>query len=553
MRITDNIDLFYPDGEAKQKAAVRRRSVRESGAGFTEDLQLDNIKRLITLTGSERFMALAQELSCDIETIEYRLDCLEDFLNNPDLAQTFRKIISELSGRRPDMDEEADDNIDSFYDIKDKMDELSFFLGSIEEINKIYKRIGLSVKSAAMKGLFQFFGSLDQKEEFITISRSLSELNETFSKTIRSVKIGINFTTEMIPDSAGLLEVSYDKIYPKGNILERMVFKTFAGKEQFSGEEHLNSITHKTPVDIDTALFRELSDYTRDYAKRIAAALRSYRVSFFTDISELEQQLDYYEGAAAFIKSVQARGLPMCRPKILPKESRSMKLCGAFDLNFYKQLVAEDAAAVLADRIVTNDIELCDKAGFYMVTGANNGGKTTFARAVGLCQVMAQVGMYVPAEYAEIAVCDNIFTHFPRDEQVGIDTSRFTTEIKDLKAIVCGMTKYSMVILNESLQSTTPEECLKIAEIHMEIMAAAGVRGLYVTHLTGLYRTLEEINAKDYPTKIGSLVSAAGEDEKRLYKIIQQPPSGESLAFSIYRQFGATFEDIRNGDEDEQA
>lgn len=162
MRITDNIDLFYPDGEAKQKAAVRRRSVRESGAGFTEDLQLDNIKRLITLTGSERFMALAQELSCDIETIEYRLDCLEDFLNNPDLAQTFRKIISELSGRRPDMDEEADDNIDSFYDIKDKMDELSFFLGSIEEINKIYKRIGHSVKSAAMKGLFQYTGSSAQ-------------------------------------------------------------------------------------------------------------------------------------------------------------------------------------------------------------------------------------------------------------------------------------------------------------------------------------------------------------------------------------------------------
>jgi DNA mismatch repair ATPase MutS len=201
---------------------------------------------------------------------------------------------------------------------------------------------------------------------------------------------------------------------------------------------------------------------------------------------------------------------------------------------------------VLADKIITNDIEMTDEAGFYMITGANNGGKTTFARAVALCQVMAQTGLYVPAEAAEMSVCDNIFTHFPRDEKLGIDTSRFTTEIKDLKSIVCNMTKYSMVILNESLQSTTPEECLKIAEIHMEIIAAAGVRGVYVTHLTGLYGKLKEINSKGYPTKISSIVSVADrESGKRLYKMKLMLPSQESLAFTIYKQFGATLEDLQ--------
>lgn len=542
MRITDHIDLFYPNSEAKARAAERRKAIQDSGTMFAEDLQLDNIKRLISLGGSERFMALTQELSDDIPTIEYRLDCLEDFLRNPDLAQTFRRIIAELSGRRPDTD---GDDVDSFYDLRDKMDELSFFLACIEEINKLYRRIGHSIKSAAMKGLFDFFDRLPQSENFISITRNLSELRATFSKTIRSVKIGVNFDGNMIPDSAGLIEVSNDKIYPKGNVIERMVFKSNGGKEQFSGEEHLNSVTHRTPVDIDTALFRELSEYTKEYARRITAALSGYRESFFSDINELEQQLDYYEGAAAFINSAEVRGMPMCRPKILPKENRSMKLKGLYDLSFYKQLVAEDARAMLSEKIVRNDIELGDNARFYMVTGANNGGKTTFARAVGLCQAFAQAGLYVPAESAEISLCDNILTHFPRDEKLGIDTSRFTTEIKDLKAIVQSMTQYSMVILNESLQSTTPEECLKIAEIHMELVAAAGVRGLYVTHLTGLYGKLRELNENDYPTKFDSLVSTADLSGKRLYKMLQQPPSGESLAFTIYRQFGATFADIR--------
>ncbi len=553
MRITDHIDLFYPNGSAKLIAAKRRKKICESGTRFAEDLKLDNISSLMTFAGSERFMTLAKELSCDIETIEYRLDCLEDFLNNPDLAQSFRKIISELSGRRLDLDEETDESVNSFYDIKDKMDKLSFFLSSVEDINKIYKRIGRNVRSAAMKGLFEFFGSLPEKEEFINISRSLNELNDTFARTIRSVRIGVNFDSNMIPDSAGVLEVSYDRIYPKGNILERMVFGDTKGKEKFTGEEHLNSLTHRTPVDIDTALFRELSDYTRDYAKRIASALRSYRTGFFSDINELEHQLDYYEGAAAFIKSVWARGLPMCRPRLLPTDKRSMRLKGTFDLSFYKQLVSGDARALMTDRIITNDIELNENARFYILTGANNGGKTTFARAAAVCQVMAQTGLYVPAEYAEIALCDNIFTHFPRDEQVGIDTSRFTTEIKDLKAIVCQITDRSMVILNESLQSTTPEECMRIAEIHLELLAAAGARGLYVTHLTGLYGRLQSINEKGYPTRTGSLVSLADEDEKRLYKILPQPPSDESLAMSIYRKFGANISDIKRGERYGQA
>lgn len=545
MRITDHIDLFYPNGEAKARAAERRKAIRDSGAMFVADLQLDSIKRLISLDGSERFMALAAELSDDIPTIEYRLDCLEDFLRNPDLALTFRRVIAELSGRRPDMGEQSAD-VDSFYDLRDKMDELSFFLGCIEEINKLYRRIGHGIKSAAMKGLFDFFDRLPQSESFISITRNLAELRSTFSKTIRSVKVGVNFDGNMTPDSAGIIEVSHERIYPKGNVLERMVFKTHSVKEQFSGEEHLNSVTHRAPADIDTALFRELSEYTKEYAKRITAALSGYRESFFSDISELEHQLYYYDGAAAFVKSVEARGLPMCRPKILPKEDRCMNLKRLYDLNFYKQLVSEDARAILSDRIVTNDIELNDNARFYMVTGANNGGKTTFARAVGLCQVLAQAGLYVPAESAEIALCDNLFTHFPRDEKIGIDASRFTTEIKDLKAIVQSMTKYSMVILNESLQSTTPEECLKIAEIHLELIAAAGVRGIYVTHLTGLYNKLRDMNESGYPTRFDSLVSAAEENSgKRLYKMLRQPPSGESLAFMIYRQFGATLADVR--------
>ena len=543
MRITDYVDLFYPDMESRARAAARRKEIAASNTAFLKDLQLEGIGRVVSFGNPELFANLAGELSDDIKTVEYRLDCLEDFLNIPELSEKLIKTIDSLSAGSI---EPESGRVSSFLELNEKMDALSVFLGTVGEINRLYSRIGQGIKSEAIKGLFGFFEKLPQDGNFLMIAENLAELRRTMNESVKSVRIGINFDSNMIPDSAGLIEVSKEKIYPKGNIIERMVFGADAAKDRFSGEEHLNSVTRHTPTDIDTALFKELSEYTREYVKRISDALKGYRQSLFPDLNVLLHQLDYYSGAADFIKSVRARGVPMCRPKLLEKEKRVMRLRGVYDLNFYRQLVSEDALANLTGKIVLNDIDFDSDARFYMVTGANNGGKTTFARAVGVCQALAQAGMYVPAESAEISLCDNIFTHFPRDEKIGIDTSRFTAEIKELKEIARNMTKYSTVILNESLQSTTPKECLKIAEIHLELFAAAGVRGDFVTHLTGLYDKLSELNGRDFPSKLGSLVSAAEEgSERRLYKMERRAPSGESLAFSIYRKFGATLADLR--------
>lgn len=537
----ESIDLFYPSAEAKQYAAARRKQIAESGTRFREDLRLEDVKRLVSLNCSDRFSALADELSDDIPTLEYRLDCLEDFLRIPELSETLRRAVSELSRSRPA--EENAPRVNSFYELNEKTDALTEFMGAISEINGIFRRISGGIRSEAVKRLAAFFEELPKSESCAEIARDLAELREITSKSVKSVRVGINFDGRMIPESAGIIEVSRQKIRPRANVIERL---SGGSGERFSGEEHLNSAAKGLPPDIDTALFRELSELTAECAKRIASALKAGHSGLLSGITELERQLDYYADAAAFVKSVEARGLKMCRPRLLTKEKREAKISGIFDLCLYREFVAKDALGQLAGKIITNDVEFNDGARIYTVTGANNGGKTTFARAVGLCQLLAQTGMYVPAEEAEISVCDNIFTHFPRDEKTGIDASRFTTEIRDLREIVRRVTPHSLVILNESLQSTTPEECLDIAQIHLGFFAEAGARGIYVTHLTGIYKRFDELNAKGGGlTAFGSLVSAAdAESGRRLYKMLRQPPSGESLAFTIFRQFGAREEDL---------
>lgn len=145
----------------------------------------------------------------------------------------------------------------------------------------------------------------------------------------------------------------------------------------------------------------------------------------------IEYQLDFYSGAVMMIENVRSKGLEMCRPTLLPESQRKADIKGLFDPIYFKEANVWNLSNKPQKQVVTNDITFDENAGFYLLTGANNGGKTTFVRAVGICQVMAQAGLYVPASSCEISLVDCVYTHFPKEEQVGIDASRFTTEVRN--------------------------------------------------------------------------------------------------------------------------
>ena len=188
-----------------------------------------------------------------------------------------------------------------------------------------------------------------------------------------------------------------------------------------------------------------------------------------------------------------------------------------------------------------------DSGRFFILTGANNGGKTTFLRGAGLCFLMAQTGFYVPAAACVISPCDFIFTHFPKEEETGINASRFTTEIKDLKVISDLVSENSLLLMNESIQSTTPKECAEIAGEITRIFCIIGVRGIYATHITELALMCDDITADpDCRSVPVSIVATVDEESgKRLYKIKRGQPLKQSYAMDIFNSFGINSENIR--------
>ena len=539
MKITDKADLLYPDAKAKEYGEKRRRENASLPQSFLNDLEAYRTAVQLLPSQPDTVMNLMREFSDHIPTLNYRLDCLEDHLNEPRLSDQLRPIMRRLSDNNT-ATAQLRGKADSFMEINLRMQQLTEFVSCVEDIGKLWTKIEKRIKSDAVKGLFAAFLSLNEDKDYQEMKQELSALSEIFSHTVRSVRIGINFAHGMIPESCGLIEVSDDKIYPRSGILDKLIFRTFEGKEQFIGEEHTNSALHDLPPDMDTALFKSLSKYTREFAQRISDALSARRKLFLEDITLLEHQLDLYEGAARMVKYVRSRGLQMCRPKLLPADFRKAEITGLFDPLLFRQTANADYTASGEKLVVTNSLTLDGTARFKLVTGVNAGGKTTFARAFGMCRLLAQCGLYVHASSAELSVCDHIYTHFPQEETAGINTSRFTEEVRQLAEICDCITPRSAVIMNESLQSTTPEECIEIAAIHLEILAASGVSGLYVTHLNSLYKKVQEINERNYPTKIGSLVSLPDEATgKSTYRLAERPPLQQSMAAAIFARYGA--------------
>ncbi|MFR2154047.1 MAG: MutS-related protein [[Eubacterium] siraeum] len=109
------------------------------------------------------------------------------------------------------------------------------------------------------------------------------------------------------------------------------------------------------------------------------------------------------------IENVRSKGLEMCRPTLLPESQRKADIKGLFDPIYFKEANVWNLSNKPQKQVVTNDITFDENAGFYLLTGANNGGKTTFVRAVGICQVMAQAGLYVPASSCEISLVDCVY------------------------------------------------------------------------------------------------------------------------------------------------
>lgn len=266
----------------------------------------------------------------------------------------------------------------------------------------------------------------------------------------------------------------------------------------------------------DAAILTSLGDLSPDMRISLDAFFDKHKNMYIDSILEYDSQLAFYADLHALCARVRAAGIPMCYPEIT--QEKQIKLNEAYDISLLFRSVTD---------IVPNDVTLTEAEPFFFVTGANGGGKTTFLRTVGISSFLCTLGSPVPCRSAQITCLHGVFTHFPSDERFDED-GRFADENRRVEEIFRLCDGNSLLLLNETFSTTTPETAAVSTSALAHRVAESTNFGLYVTHLHAVDSTgLPGLHAE----------VALDDSNRRTFKIRRTGQSGNSLAADILKKY----------------
>ena len=167
-----------------------------------------------------------------------------------------------------------------------------------------------------------------------------------------------------------------------------------------------------------------------------------------------------------------------------------------------------------------------------VITGANQGGKSTFLRSIGIAQIMMQCGLIVSAKSYQSGIYTSLFTHFTRREDSAMNSGRLDEELRRMDQIINNMGEDPLILLNESFATTTEKEGSEIAYGIVRALKEEGVRIFSVTHLLSFAQRIYEESKTD--EKVCFLCAEHLDDGKRTYKMIDHAPELTSFGLELY-------------------
>ena len=448
----------------------------------------------------------------DIYTVNYRLEVMKDL----ESSVVFNNII-DFSRKMKKVREYIDYSIKAhniFQSQKWFLDAASLYCKSVNSLynslltKEIHSRGLLSFKS----WLFLYINSNNFKE----LCLETNNLNKIFD----SIKYSIKVERGKITIDTDISQEDYCE----------SLNKTF---------ERINDIEYSFPISFFTSfemstLEVKILEIVRNDNKMAFANLEVYckkHINFLDKtIQNFDREIQFYISYLEYAKKLINKDYVFSYPII--STSKRITVEGGYDLALaYKNLDNESC-------VIPNNFSLENSERIYVITGPNQGGKTTYARTIGQIMYLASIGCPVPCSKAELFLFDRIFTHFSKEENLCSNAGRLKEELVRLKPIMTEATESSLIIINELFASTTSYDAYTMGKKVLEHLIMKDCVCLYVTHIY-------ELN--NISPKTVSLVAAvhSEHDGKRTYKILRKPADGCAYANSIVEKYNLTYSEIK--------
>ena len=286
------------------------------------------------------------------------------------------------------------------------------------------------------------------------------------------------------------------------------------------GMNHVGARILELVARLFSAEFGALNDFCRRYEGFVDPTVRRF-----------DRELQFYLAYLDYIQPLRSAGLSFCLPEL---SSTSKEIFGrdTFDLALAARLVAGRKL------VVPNDFELRDPERIIVVSGPNQGGKTTFARAFGQLHHLGAVGCPVPGSAARLYLPDQIFTHFEREEDIGALIGKLEDDLLRIQKVLQAATPRSIVVMNEIFASTTLADARFLGQKVLEKIVALDLLCVYVTFIDEL--------ASFSGTVVSMAATIVPDDPaQRTYKVLRRPADGLAYAMAIAAKHGVTYELLR--------
>jgi DNA mismatch repair protein MutS len=380
---------------------------------------------------------------------------------------------------------------------------------------------GAELQSRGLRRAGAYVLSYVESAPFMSLARDACETSTALAGVTYCISI-----------EAGRVRVSPFRGEPDhGSELDK-TFARFApaapgeGDEPGSGERDEGGIDH-----VETQVLELVAQHFPEAFSQAAVFSQMHRDFLDTTIMSLDGEAHFYLAVLDYVDKLRSADLRFCYPEIVDHVDQSSVSC-AFDLALAGRLVERK------DPVVSNDFHFDVGEHIFVVTGPNQGGKTTFARMVGQVHHFAALGCPVPALAAKVPLSDQMFTHFARQEQAFDRRGALEDDLIRAHSALRSATARSLLIFNEIFTSTTNDDAAFLGTRILEEVLKLGARCVYVTFV-------DELACFD--ETVVSMVAKVREDDPsdRTYKLARQPADGRAYAAALAQKYGLSYRRLK--------
>jgi DNA mismatch repair ATPase MutS len=488
------------------------------------DLNLDYIvEEIVTHKDKYNLKEFLYNTLQDEEIIQFRQEVMQDLEENQELFKEMKRFariifdaVADVERTLKRLRETESDKSKNYLEKGRFLDRVEIYLANIESFVKTFHKFDL--KSKGLSEFREYITDYANSSNFRKLQNEVQALREELSKVKYCMLIREGCIKVRKYEGEEDYSIEIERIFEKFKRSENKDFRKTFTEDPYA--EHVEVGVLDLVAKVYPGTFSKLDSFYETNKNFVEEKLAKF-----------SREIQFYIAYLEYIQAFKTKGLKFCYPKVV-SHTKEIFSYESFDIALASRLKDQDKT------VVCNDFYLEGPERIIVVSGPNHGGKTTFARTFGQLHYLASLGCPVPGREAQLYLCDRIFTHFEREEDVKSLQGKLENDLLRMQKILSTATQNSIIIINEFLSSTALKDAVAIGKQIMDILLKLDALSVWVTFLDELSR---------YSEKTVSMVSTVDPEDpsKRTFKIIRKPADGLAYAIHIAEKYGLTYHALK--------